>query len=121
MDKLLQASVEQYEALNAQLIEELPKLVRLVGEYIQAIVSVFASCQMQVYSDLSSTFAQIAHNLNDGVVDEWTSGHVIARYIQSTMENEALESAVRQVKLLAKFYAVCWRKLDLFHIFSRPT
>jgi hypothetical protein len=52
VDKALEESASQYESLNAQLVEELPKWLELVRTYMEIVWGHVASVQAKVYEDV---------------------------------------------------------------------
>ncbi|KAJ3415864.1 hypothetical protein HDV05_003928 [Chytridiales sp. JEL 0842] len=79
VDKPLEESAGAYEALNAQLVEELPKMMKLVKDYMDILVAHTAEIQAALHAEvaeklsgvLQQMVSQSAVRTDVGIVEAW--------------------------------------------------
>ncbi|KAJ3326754.1 hypothetical protein HDU76_012676, partial [Blyttiomyces sp. JEL0837] len=75
VDKALEESAEAFTSLNAQLLEELPKFLSLVTEYLNILIAHIARIQVTVYEEIRNQIGPVAEMVDEGRGGGGRHGH----------------------------------------------
>lgn len=75
-DKASQASADAYVSINAQLVDELPKLFRLTGRYFDILIGDLAQVQANYYKQMEREWQKILQRhfpgqTTDGIIEHY--------------------------------------------------
>jgi hypothetical protein len=110
VDKALYESADAYESINDQLIEELPKFLTLVSEYVQLQMFHALQVQTNLYNLVYRNIAPLADILN---IDQFSTTQDIPKdFLVKMAVGGSIERIARSITLLGPWCDKVWGKFD---------
>ncbi|KAJ3035762.1 hypothetical protein HDV00_003433 [Rhizophlyctis rosea] len=114
VEKALLESADAYTSINAQLVEELPKFLDLVSQYMDIVVRHIAEIQQGVFLDIETEMGGVAERVR-GRSGEWREeggggegGGIVEGYLGCLEEGGALEVLTRSIGIMEGWREFMW-------------
>ncbi|KAI8912483.1 Dbl homology domain-containing protein [Gorgonomyces haynaldii] len=110
IDKALLDSADQFESINEQLTEDLPKFLGLVSEYVHCYLLQAVEIQTNLYNNVWQGLALLLESLH--INPNSTTDEITTQYLRQMQTGSPAELHCRSAQLLQRWHQQTWIDQD---------